>query len=142
MQTGKSDLHPIVLMESPETGYWPPLLEFCSNVLVEKGLISPADLISSPSPAIANDAVEHILDFYSNYHSQRYVEGRLVLRIRRAPGPEHLEGLSREFQDMLVSGDIEIVQPSAAEVAEADNARPASASDYISIVGAMAASGC
>ena len=121
MQTGKSDLHPIVLMESPETGYWPPLLEFCSNVLVEKGLISPADLNLFTLTGDPNDAVEHILDFYSNYHSQRYVEGRLVLRIRRAPGPEHLAGLSREFQDILVSGEIEIVQPSAAEVAEADN---------------------
>jgi hypothetical protein len=69
----------------------------------------------------ADDAVEHILDFYSNYHSQRYVEGRLVLRIRRAPEAEHLEGLSRDFEDILVSGKVEIVQPSAAEVAEADN---------------------
>ncbi len=121
MQTGKSDLHPIVLMEAPGTGYWPPLLEFCSNVLVAQGLISPSDMNLFTLTGDPQDAADHILGFYSNYHSQRYVEGRLVLRIRRAPDPETLEELSRDFADVLVSGSIEIVEPSAAEVADADH---------------------
>jgi uncharacterized protein (TIGR00730 family) len=121
MQTGKSDLHPIVLMEAPGTGYWPPLLEFCSNVLVEQGLISPADMNLFTLTGDAGAAVDHILDFYSNYHSQRYVEGRLVLRIRRRPDPETLAELSREFSDILVSGTIQIVDPSPVELADADH---------------------
>jgi uncharacterized protein (TIGR00730 family) len=121
MQTGKSDLHPIVLMEAPGTGYWPSLLEFCSNVLVAQGLISPSDMNLFRLTGDAHDAVEHILDFYSNYHSQRFVEGRLVLRIRRAPDPETLAELSREFADVLVSGSIEIVEPSAVEIADSDH---------------------
>jgi hypothetical protein len=121
MQTGKSDLHPIVLMEAPGTGYWPPLLEFCSNVLVEQGLISAADMNLFTLTGDPQDAVNHILDFYSNYHSQRYVEGRLVLRVRRAPEPATLEELSQEFADILVTGKIEIAEPSAAEVADADH---------------------
>ena len=28
IQTGKSDLHPIVLLESPDTGYWEPMIDF------------------------------------------------------------------------------------------------------------------
>ena len=121
MQTGKSDLHPIVLMEAPGTGYWPPLLEFCSNVLVAQGLISAADMNLFTLTGDAQDALNHILDFYSNYHSQRYVEGRLVLRIRRAPDPATMEDLSQEFADVLVTGKIEIVEPSAAEVADGDH---------------------
>ena len=35
--------------------------------------------------------------------------------------PSHLAELSREFADILVSGTIEIVEPSAAEVADADH---------------------
>ena len=89
VQTGKSDLHPIVLLEAPGTGYWPPLLEFCSNVLIEKGLIAPADMSLFMLTSDADDAVEHILNFYSNYHSQRYVDGRLVLRSPHAPGRCH-----------------------------------------------------
>jgi hypothetical protein len=121
MQTGKSDLHPIVLMEAPGTGYWPPLLEFCSNVLVAQGLISAADMNLFTLTGSPEDAAEHILDFYSNYHSQRYVDGRLVLRIHRAPSPEILADLSAEFADVIVSGSIEIVEPSTAEVADADH---------------------
>ena len=121
MQTGKSDLHPIVLMEAPGTGYWPPLLEFCSNVLVAQGLISPADMNLFMLTSDPDEAVQHILDFYSNYHSQRYVEGRLMLRMRRAPDPETLEELSREFADILVSGKFDVVAPSAAEKADADH---------------------
>ena len=121
MQTGKSDLHPIVLMEAPGTGYWPPLLEFCSTVLVAQGLISAADMNLFTLTGDADEAVDHILNFYSNYHSQRYVEGRLVLRIRRAPERETLEELTREFADILVSGAIGIVAPSAVELADSDH---------------------
>ena len=49
------------------------------------------------------------------------MEGRLVLRVRRAPEASTLEELNEEFADILVSGRIEIVEPSAAEVSDADN---------------------
>lgn len=120
MQTGKSDLHPILLMEAPGTGYWPPLLEFCLNVLVEKGLISPSDMDLFTLTGDPDDAARHILDFYSNYHSQRYVDGRLVLRVRRAPPPEHLGRINADFADIVTSGRIEVVDPSPAEVNDDD----------------------
>ena len=44
IQTGKSDLHPIVLLEAKETGYWEPVLDFVRNVQLAGGLISEADL--------------------------------------------------------------------------------------------------
>ncbi|HEY7563353.1 MAG TPA: TIGR00730 family Rossman fold protein [Acidimicrobiia bacterium] len=120
MQTGKSDLHPILLMEAPGTGYWPTLLEFCSNVLVAKGLISPSDMDLFTLTGDANDAARHILDFYSNYHSQRYVEGRLVLRVRQAPAGDSLTRLNDEFADIVTSGRIEVVEPSPAEINDND----------------------
>ncbi|MGH8928549.1 MAG: TIGR00730 family Rossman fold protein [Acidimicrobiia bacterium] len=121
MQTGKSDLHPIVLMEAPGTGYWPPLLEFCSNVLTAKGLISPADMNLFMLTGDSHDAANHILDFYSNYHSQRYVEGRLILRLHRAPDPSDLESINEEFADIVVSGSIDLAEPSLAEINDGDN---------------------
>jgi hypothetical protein len=61
--------------------------------------------------AITDDveaAVHEILNFYSNYHSSRYVGGRLVLRVRRPPEEEELDQLNVEFKDILVSGAIEV----------------------------------
>lgn len=120
VQTGKSDLHPIVLLEAPGTGYWPPLLEFCSNVLIEKGLIGPSDLSLFMLTSDPDDAVEHILNFYSNYHSQRYVEGRLVLRLHSAPDAKTLDTLNEDFSDLLASGLIKRVEASPAEVRDVD----------------------
>ncbi len=120
MQTGKSDLHPIVLMEAPGTGYWEPLLAFLNNVLVARGLVSPADLYLFTLVADADEATAHILGFYSNYHSQRYVDGRLILRFHQEPDEATLEDLNREFSDIVGAGRIEIVEPSADEVADND----------------------
>lgn len=120
MQTGKSDLHPILLMEAPGTGYWPPLLEFCSGVLVERGLISPSDMDLFTLTGDVDDAARHILGFYSNYQSQRYVDGRLVLRLAKAPDTTTLERLNADFADIIVSGQIDRVGPSPAEIADQD----------------------
>ncbi|MGH8925957.1 MAG: TIGR00730 family Rossman fold protein [Acidimicrobiia bacterium] len=120
VQTGKSDMHPIVLIEAPGTGYWPPLLEFFSNTLVEKGLISPADTSLFEVTGDAHDAAEHILNFYSNFHSQRYVEGKLVLRMKEAPEGELLAQINDEFADIVATGEIERTEPSAAEEKDAD----------------------
>ncbi len=120
VQTGKSDLHPIVLLEAPGTGYWPPLLEFCANVLIEKGMIAPEDMSLFMLTSDADDAVEHILNFYSNYHSQRYVGGRLVLRIHTGPDDKTLAELNEEFADLLASGSINRTEPSPAETKDKD----------------------
>jgi uncharacterized protein (TIGR00730 family) len=120
VQTGKSDMHPIVLVEAPGTGYWPPILEFFSNILVEKGLISPADMNLFEMTGEAHDAVERILNFYSNFHSQRYVEGKLVLRMNEAPDGEVLRQINHDFSDIIASGQIEKTEPSPAEEKDAD----------------------
>jgi len=120
MQTGKSDLHPVVLMESPEENYWETLLAFLDGVLAARGLISPADLHLFSVVPDAEAAVAHILRFYANYHSQRFVDGRLVLRVHHEPTPEVLELLSEEFADLLVSGRIDVVDPSPQEVTDSD----------------------
>ena len=121
MQTGKSDLHPIVLMESPGTGYWEPVIEFLRSVLVPQGLISADDLDLFRFTTDAAEAAGEICDFYANYQSQRYVDGRLVLRLQTAPGSAELEALNDEFGDIVVEGRIEATGPSQAEVDDADS---------------------
>lgn len=120
IQTGKSDLHPVVLLESPETVYWEPILEFINDIQLERGLISPSDLSLLLHTKSPTDACDHIRVFYSNYHSQRYAGGRLILRVRQAPSEEELGRLNQEFDDIVVEGRIERTDPTQAEVEDAD----------------------
>lgn len=120
IQTGKSDLHPIVLLEAEGTGFWDPLLAFISDVQAARGLISSDDTalyLHTTDPKVACDHIRH---FYSNYHSSRYAGGRLVLRLRAAPNEETLEELSDEFADILVDGVIESAEPTPGEIADQD----------------------
>jgi uncharacterized protein (TIGR00730 family) len=121
IQTGKSDLHPIVFLEAEGTGYWDELFQFIEDDLVKRGFISASDTELFTLATDAQDAADIILRFYANYQSQRYVDGRLVLRLRKAPTVEELNKLNQDFKDIVVRGDIEIASPSEAERADGDS---------------------
>ena len=53
-------------------------------------------------------ALTEILNFYSNYHSSRYVDGTLVLRVRTAPNEAQLAELNEHFADILDNGKIAV----------------------------------
>ena len=120
MQTGKSDIHPVVLLEVPGGHYWSHWLEFMKGHLVRRGLVSKEDLLLVRRVQSIEDAVEEIVRFYSNYHSQRYVDGTLVLRLWRLPPDDELAALASAFTDILGAGGIAPAQPSAAELEDDD----------------------
>jgi uncharacterized protein (TIGR00730 family) len=120
IQTGKSDLHPIVLLEAEGTTYWDPVLDFVENVQLAGGLISEADLSLFLHTTSPSEACDHIRHFYNNFHSQRYASGRLILRVRQAPSTEELASLNNEFADIVVDGKIEIAEPSPPEIVDDD----------------------
>ena len=120
MQTGKSDLHPIVLLEAEGTGYWGEMIDFIKAQQLEKGLISESDLSIFLHTMDERAAAEHIWHFYANYHSQRYAGGRLVLRLREAPDDGLLQRLNDEFGDIVLEGRIERVGPIQAEIDDSD----------------------
>ncbi len=114
IQTGKSDLHPVVMLEAPGTGYWEPWRAFVDN-LATQGMISPDDFSLFRITDDIDVAIDEILTFYRIYHSQRYVDGNLVLRLRAAPSPELVERLNDEFADIVSSGRIEATAAFPAE---------------------------
>jgi hypothetical protein len=61
-----------------------------------------------------------VLGFYANYHSQRFVKGRLVLRMLTAPTAAALEALNRDFADIVVRGRIEVIGATPEELADDD----------------------
>ena len=120
IQTGKSDLHPVVLMEAAGTRYWDEWFKFVGS-LRDQGMIAPDDLSLFTYSNSAEEAAAEIRRFYNNYHSQRYVEGKLILRLKHEPSQALVEQLNDEFSDILVSGAIEKATATPAEIATGDN---------------------
>lgn len=121
MQTGKTPLAPIVLIEAPGTGYWDGWVDFVTGTLLEQGMIAPDDLSLFTHTHSMTEAADEICDFYANYHSQRFVGDRLILRLSHQPTPEQVEALNDGYGDILASGRIEAVAATDAEVATGDH---------------------
>jgi hypothetical protein len=83
-------------------------------------LISESDVDLFTVTADPTFAAEEMCRFYANFHSQRYVDGNLVLRIRQAPTPEQLGHLNETFADIVVDGEITVIEPTPAEIADED----------------------
>jgi uncharacterized protein (TIGR00730 family) len=120
LQTGKAPPAPIVLLDVPGATYWQGWKAFVEQELLEPGYLSPHDLglvkITDDVAAAANE----VTGFYSNYESIRFVEGKLVLRMQRAPSEPEIERLNREFADLLTRGRIERIDATTAEVDDGD----------------------
>ena len=119
IQTGKGEILPVVFIDAPGGSYWKDWEEAMRQRAGARGLISPEDLHLFKVTDDINDAVHEILDFYSNYHSSRYVGDRLVLRVRHAPNEAELEELNRDFKDIVTRGRIEVGSALAREKADA-----------------------
>lgn len=111
VQTGKRDLMPLVFLEAPGGTYWQGWVEYIRTELLEKGMISPADMSLFKVTDNVDEAVDEVLDFYSVYNSMRFVRDHLVLRLHCRPSDELLERLNDEFSDLLESGRIERSEP-------------------------------
>jgi uncharacterized protein (TIGR00730 family) len=106
MQTGKSELTPVVFLDVPGSTYWQEWLAFLERHMLAHGLISPADLHLFKVTDDVDEAVQEITTFYRNYHSSRYIDGQLVIRMRHPGSAEMLTALNRDFADILTQGDI------------------------------------
>lgn len=121
LQTGKSYLAPVVLLDHPGNDYWPSWLEFVKEQLLADGLISPEDLELLKLTDSVDDAVDEICGFYRRYHSMRFVGRRLVLRLTEPADPAELERLNDEYGDIVVDGVIEAIGATDSEVEDADH---------------------
>ena len=106
VQTGKANPRPIVFVDLPDGNFWKPLLDFFENRFIAEGMISPTDRALYQVATSAQEAVDKVCNFYKVYHSMRYVDRRLVLRLNKPLLPATVTRLSAEFKDILVSGEI------------------------------------
>lgn len=121
MQTGRTPICPVTLIEPTGTTYWETWARFLESELVHKrGMIGADDLSLVRRCDTVADAVEEICHFYSRYHSMRVVGRRHVLRLHSAVDDDELAALNEEFADMVVSGAIERVGASPSELDDDD----------------------
>jgi hypothetical protein len=109
LQTGKQTMLPLILLDSPGGDFWQHFGQFVQQTLLADKLISPDDQALFMITDSVDAAVEETLKFYRVYHSMRYVDEQLVLRISQSLSPDFVEALNAEFCDIVVKGRIEQV---------------------------------
>src|SRR5579863_9704657 len=120
MQTGKSQLMPLVLMDRPGGTYWKTWDKHVREHLLRDQLISPDDLNLYQITDDATQAVKMITRFYRNFHSSRFVKDVLVMRLKHAPNASTLEAMNEDFADIITGAKIKVVEPSAEEREDGD----------------------
>ena len=120
MQTGKSQLMPLVLMDKPGGTYWKTWDKNVREHLLRNKLISPDDLNLYQIADDTDEAVKIVSRFYRNFDSTRFVREQFVIRMKNAPSASALAALNEDYADILLSGKIEIVKPTPEEIEDKD----------------------
>jgi uncharacterized protein (TIGR00730 family) len=119
VQTGKRNPLPLVLVDEPGGSYWSGWIKFLEDELLARGTISETDFNLFDLVHSAEDAVSKIDRFYFRYHSLRYVEGQLVLRLNTPLDLHKVGALKADFSDILIpQGDLRLSGPLAIEMDE------------------------
>jgi len=115
MQTGKSRIMPLVLIDKPGGTYWKTWDKQAREQLLRNHLISPDDLDLYKITDDVEEAVKIITRFYRNYHSMRFVHELLVIRLKHPPSPSAIAGLNEDFADIMNGHKIQIIEPTPEE---------------------------
>lgn len=121
LQTGKAQPAPVVLLDTPGGTYWQHWCQFIHDEMGAARYISTEDFRLLKVTDSVEETVDELLGFYANYHSQRFVDGRLVLRVQELPDDDTLAALNRDFHDIVVKGEIEPIETTRAELDDHDH---------------------
>jgi len=107
IQTGKAPMMPIVAVDAPGDQYWHRWKDYIETELLRAKLISSEDMNLFLVTDDPRKAVQEVLDFYRNFHSQRFVVDTMVLRMHRPLEDKQLDALNEEFAPLVKEGRIE-----------------------------------
>src|SRR5512146_239642 len=121
MQTGKSQLMPLVLIDRPGGTYWKTWDKHIREHLLRDQLISPDDLNLYRITDDTDQAVKIITRFYRNFHSSRFVKDLFVIRLKNPPSDSAIEAMNEDFADIITGQPIRRVEPTTEELEDGDN---------------------
>ncbi|MDW8311101.1 MAG: LOG family protein, partial [Verrucomicrobiales bacterium] len=120
MQTGKSRLMPLVLIDRPRGTFWKTWDKHLKEHLLGNELISPEDLNLYQITDDVEQAVKWIVRFYRNYHSSRFVKDLFVIRLKHAPTPTAVEALNEDFADIVAGPPFQLIEATPEEQEDGD----------------------
>ena len=120
MQTGKSQLMPLVLIDRPGGTYWKTWDRHVREHLLRDELISPQDLSLYQITDDPAEAVNIITRFYRNFQSSRFVRDLIVIRLKHAPSAHDIAAMNKDFADIISGAKIKAVEPYAEERADGE----------------------
>jgi hypothetical protein len=115
MQTGKSQLMPLVLVDKPGGTYWKTWDKNIREHLLRDQLISPDDLNLYRITDSADEAAKIVTRFYRNFHSTRFVKDLFIIRLKHAPTETALEAINEDFADLVIGPPIKEIEPTPEE---------------------------
>lgn len=119
VQTGKRNPLPLILVDEPGGSYWSGWVRFIKTHLLAKGYIKASDLHLIERVEDVDDAVAKINRFYFRYHSLRYIDHQVVLRLTSSIDQDRVNALKASFSDMLTpGGDMVLSGPLSKEADE------------------------
>jgi len=121
MQTGKSQLMPLVLIDRPGGTYWKTWDKHVREHLLRDQLISPDDLNLYQITDNTEQAVKIITRFYRNFHSSRFVKDLFVIRLKNAPSDSAVQAMNEDFADINNGPEIKRIEPTPDEVEDNDH---------------------
>jgi uncharacterized protein (TIGR00730 family) len=101
MQTGKSEIVPVVLVETGPKPYWRIWDRFVQGTLVERRLIDGGDTAFYRIVDDGEAAVREITGFYRVFHSSRIIGDNLVFRLKRGLTEAQVQDTQERFEDIL-----------------------------------------
>jgi uncharacterized protein (TIGR00730 family) len=120
MQTGKSQLMPLVLIDKPGGTYWKTWDKHVREHLLRDQLICQDDLNLYQITDDTDEAVRIITRFYRNFHSSRFVKDLFVIRLKHAPPETAIQALNEDFADIMVGPPIKRLEPTPEELEDGD----------------------
>ena len=120
MQTGKSQLMPLVLVDKPGGTYWKTWDKHVREHLLRDKLISPDDLNLYQITDSTDEAVKIVARFYRNFHSTRFVKDLFIIRLKNAPSESAIAAMNEDFSDIVMEGKINAIKPTPEEVEDKD----------------------
>jgi hypothetical protein len=122
MQTGKSQLMPLVLVDRPGGTYWKTWDKHIREHLLRDQLISPDDLNLYRITDDTDEVVRIITRFYRNFQSSRFVKDLFVIRLKHAPSESAIEAMNEDFADIITGPKIVAIEATPEERADGDMA--------------------
>lgn len=102
IQTGKTPLVPVILLDTPDSNYWTQTLQLFNDQLKDNNYILPSDMRLMTLVHSPEEATQEIVQFYANYQSSRWFKELFAIRMDRLLTQDAINYLSKEFSDLCI----------------------------------------